>query len=462
MAVISSASGAATARAGLLRALVTIKTQSGAEELSRLYALAGAAIEVRELSALSQAQLLLSRRQPPRGTSLLQDSLWLGWNSRRSDKFPRLPIPLSVYSALARGLASQGRGADCARLWDHVTKWRLLKPDSDFFEASLHCGATAKDPDLATRLLSEAEAHGVHLSHLARSHALGAVAHSRKHSRTAWELYASGDSLQCTCAVDSYSSMVSSREPIACITFDRALTACSTNRWHNAVLSIVRSAEQCVRLFAACPSHALPQACQLSEAAIAHAIRAFRGARPSSEEVAVSAAAAELRLRNAWGVIREDHRMTLRQMNAFVEVYCSLGYWQEAVSLVLSARERWPWMGDGAKTEESGCDGGGYANVHTFKPILAAVQGESFEEYFAVWDAMVLDCSVTPTPELMKEALPHALVGLKSAKRVVQLLELAYSRGIAISQDQLDQLRRDASHVPAVQQLVRICTHLKG
>ncbi|KAF4755394.1 hypothetical protein FOZ63_005116 [Perkinsus olseni] len=91
-----------------------------------------------------------------------------------------------------------------------------------------------------------------------------------------------------------------------------------------------------------------------------------------------------------------------------------------------------------------------------------AVQGESFEEYFAVWDAMVLDCSVTPTPELMKEALHHALVGLKSAKRVVQLLELAYSRGIAISQDQLDQLRRDASHVAAVQQLVRICTHLKG
>ncbi|KAF4703396.1 hypothetical protein FOZ62_011801, partial [Perkinsus olseni] len=30
---------------------------------------------------------------------------------------------------------------------------------------------------------------------------------------------------------------------------------------------------------------------------------------------------------------------------------------------------------------------------------------------------------------------------------VVQLLELAYSRGIAISPDQLDQLRRDASHI---------------
>ncbi|KAF4716408.1 hypothetical protein FOZ63_032970 [Perkinsus olseni] len=459
MAVISSAS-AATARAGLLRALVTINGQSGAEELSRLYALAGAAIEATAAEGdVPAARQLVARMESEGGVTTNHKSFN---DSRRSDKFPRLPVPLSVYSALARGLASQGRGADCARLWDHVTKWRLLKPDSDFFEASLHCGATAKDPDLATRLLSEAEAHGVHLSHLARSHALGAVAHSRKHSRTAWELYASGVSLEGTCAVDSYSSMVASREPIACITFDRALTACSTNRWHNAVLSIVRSAEQSVRLFAACSFHALPQACQLSEAAIAHAIRAFRGARPSSEEVAITTAAAELRLRSAWGVIREDHRMTLRQMNAFVEVYCSLGYWQEAVSLVLSARERWPWMGDGAKTEEGGCDGGDYANVHTFKPILAAVQGESFEEYFAVWDAMVLDCSVTPTPEMIKEALHHALVGLKSAKRVVQLLELAYSRGIAISQDQLDQLRRDATHVPAVQQLVRICTHLKG
>ncbi|KAF4667231.1 hypothetical protein FOZ61_008549 [Perkinsus olseni] len=446
MAVQCSAASAAAARAGLLRALVTTNAQSGAEELSRLYSLAGAAIEATAAEGdVPAARQLVARMESEGDVTTNRNSFN---DSRRSDKFPRLPVPLSVYSALARGLASQGRGADCARLWDHVTKWRLLKPDSDLFEASLHCGATAKDPDLATRLLSEAEAHGVHLSHLARSHALGAVAHSRKHSRTAWELYASGDYLEGTCAVDSYSSMVASREPIACITFDRALTACSTNRWHNAVLSIVRSAEQ--------------SACQLSETAIAQAIRAFRGARPASEEVAVSAAAAELRLRNAWGVIREDHRMTLRQMNAFVEVYCSLGYWQEAVSLVLSARERWPWMGDGAKTEESGCDGGGFANVHTFKPILAAVQGESFEEYFAVWDAMVLDCSVTPTPELIKEALQHALVGLKSAKRVVQLLELAYSRGIAISQDQLDQLRREASHVPAVQQLVRICTHLKG
>ncbi|EER16048.1 hypothetical protein Pmar_PMAR003511 [Perkinsus marinus ATCC 50983] len=343
---VAAGISAATARTSLLRALVSITSQLSTEQLSRLYTLAGAAIEATAIEGDISAARQLGLRQ----------------------------------------------------------------------------------------VCQEAEAHRLQLSHLARSHALCAVAYSRKHSQTAWELY---------------SAMVASGEPIACITFERALTVCSTNRWHNAVPAIIRSAVE-------------QMACPLSDTAIAHAIRAFRAA-PTSEEAAISSTAAELRLRNAWGVIHEDHRMTLRQMNAFVEVYCSLGYWQEAVSLVLSARDRWPWMGDDAdQTEDAVChDGGGFANVHTFKPILATVAKEPYEEYFAVWDVMVLDSSVTPTADMMKEALNHALVGLKSAKRVVQLLELAYSRGIPISQDQLDQLRREASHVPAVQQLVRICTHLK-
>ncbi|KAF4720951.1 hypothetical protein FOZ62_004723 [Perkinsus olseni] len=138
---------------GLLRALVTINAQSGAEELSRLYSLAGAAIEATAAEGdVPAARQLVARMESEGGVTTNHKSFN---DSRRSDKFPRLPVPLSVYSALARGLASQGRGTDCARLWDHVTKWRLLKPESDFFEASLHCGATAKDPDLATRLLRQ-------------------------------------------------------------------------------------------------------------------------------------------------------------------------------------------------------------------------------------------------------------------------------------------------------------------
>ncbi|KAF4674715.1 hypothetical protein FOL47_008764 [Perkinsus chesapeaki] len=420
---------AATARVGLLRALVSAGNgQMAAEKLPHLYALAGAAIEAMAMEGdISAARQLVARMEADgEASARMTDSRW----PAKTDRFPRLPVPLSIYTSLARGLASQKRIADCVRLWGHVTKWRLLKPDNDFFEAMLSCCAAAKDSDLAAKLLTEADVHSVQLGQAARSNALGALAHSRKHGQTAWELYC---------------SIVASAEPIPSITFERVLVACATNRWHHAIPRILQLADK--------------SACPLGEAAIVHAIRAFREPLSSESIPRISAEAAELRMRNAWSVIGEDHKITLRQMNALVEVYCSLGYWQEAVSLVLSARERWPWMGEEAADRAT--DGEGFANVHTFKPIFIAIKDEPCETFFAVWDVMVLDCSITPTSEMIKEAINNALIHLKSAKRLVQLLELAYSRGIPISQDQLDLLRREASHVRSVQQLIQISSHLK-